>query len=187
MRRSVLRHRRYLHDMSERRGGEIAKNIVTYVGLFVAIGGLIWAVIAGNNRIQNAKSQAIESQQSSDTKISVQISLNREDISDNQASIKKLDSSDDKNSVQINRIKDSLAIYATKEEVNAKFGNSSTTLKTDMMTTNSQLNNLNQRISHLEGAWQLWIINFYRAPPVLSAPTENVPTDNKIYDNEMYK
>ncbi len=173
--------------MEERRGGEIAKNIITYVGLFVAIGGLFVAVVVGNNRIQNAKSQALESQQDSDTKITVQISLNREDISDNQASIKKLDNSDDKNSVQINRIKDSLAIYPTKDDVNSKFGNFSTTLKTDMMTVNSQMNNFNQRISHLEGAWQLWIINFYRAPPVLSSPTDNVPDNSKIYDSEMYK
>jgi len=173
--------------MSERRGGEVAKNIVTYVGLFVAIGGLVIAVVVGSSRMQAQKSQAMQDRQQSDKLIYTQISLNKADISDNNSSIKKLADSDDKNSLAINRIKDSLVVFPTKDEVNSKFGNFSTTLKTDMMTVNSQMNNFNQRISHLEGAWQLWIINFYRAPPVLSEPTDNVPTDSKIYDSEMYK
>lgn len=171
----------------ERRGGEIAKNIVTYIGLCVAIGGLLVAVIVGNNRIQATKSQATQAQQQSDKMIYTQISLNKADIVDNISSIKKLAESDDKNSAAINSIKDSLAIYPTKDEVNAKFGNYSTTLKTDMMTVSAQLSNYNQRISHLEGAWQLWVINFYRAPPVETVPTDNVPSEGRIYDNEMYK
>jgi len=169
------------------KNGNGSKNIITYIGLFVAIGGLVVSIIISNHRIEATKSDAIRAQQQSDKQIYIQISLNKAEIADNSASIKKLDGSDDKNSVQINRIKDGLIIFATKDEVNSKFANFSTTVKTDILIIDSQMNNFNQRISYLEGAWQLWLVNYYRAPPVISVQKLNNSDRSNVYNSEMYK
>jgi len=169
------------------KNGNGSKNIITYIGLFVAIGGLVVSIIISNHRIEATKSDAIRAQQQSDKQIYIQISLNKAEIADNSASIKKLDNSDDKNSAQINRIKDSLVIFPKKDEVNSKFANFSTTLKTDMMTINARMNNFNERISYLEGSWQLWIVNYYRAPPVISIQAPSEPERANTYNPEMYK
>ncbi len=110
------------------------------------------------------------------------------DVKDLENVTANLKISDEKNSSDISRLKDGLIIFATKEEMNAKFGNSSTTLKTDMMGVDSWLQNFNQRISHMEGAWQTWNIYYFHSTPVrTSSITVNDPNPQPIYDGERYK
>ncbi len=120
--------------------------------------------------------------------LNIQQQLLKDDVLEIKTKLDVLDSSDDKNSMAINRIKDSLVVFPTKEEVNAKFGNFSTTLKTDMMGVNSWLQIFNQRISHMEGSWQQWNINYYRSVPVVTTSiSDNSPETQEIYDTQRYK
>ena len=168
-------------------GKDTVKTIITYILVLVAVLGVIISMWRTNNQVAQARKDGREQQYTADKEIYAKLRVMENEIIDNSVTLKKLDTWDDHTTIEIARLKDSLVIFPTKEEVNAKFSNSNTTLKTDMMTVNSQMNNLNQRIAHLEGAWQLWIINFYRAPPVLTKSVETIPLHNTIYNAEMYK
>ena len=147
--------------MMDRKKGNNWKDLMIFGGFVISFSGLIMNNHYSSKRSQFAENQAVikshKEMQKVHEDINIKIALIKNESQKNHI----LSNS---NNASLYRIRDQLALYSKKEEINEQILRQDYMFKTDMINVNGHILSLNKRLSYIEGALQYFFMQYHSLP-----------------------
>ena len=171
--------------MKEKTGSKTT--FLIFAPLLISLGAVTVSYWSSSHKIRESETLAKDRTNEKEKKIEREIALVNNDLIKVNADISSLKIGDASAQSSISTLKDSLRNYTTKEEFNSRANSLSTILKTDVMGLTAQQNDMNRRLSLLEGQWSFFLLSSFHAASIPITGISNGEKSPYIYNSNMYK